>query len=138
MKRNLPLVITSLLSILLVTFHLTQDTLYARAGTPEAAGSTLVAVPILVVWLYGTLVQPERRLGHVIMLVGSFIAMGMPALHMMGPLGALTRPARVFGGDMAKSGGAFLFYWTLMALGVTGLFMLVLTVRGLWQMRGKG
>ena len=138
MKRNLPLVITSLLSIVLMTFHMTQDTLYARAGTAEAAGSTLVAVPILVVWLYGTLVRSERRLGHVIMLIGSFIAMGMPIIHMMGPLGALTRPARVFGGDMAKSGGAFLFYWTLMALGVTGLFMLVLTVRGLWQMRGKG
>src|SRR5690348_2355033 len=101
MKRNLPLVITSLLSIVLMTFHMTQDTLYARAGTPEAAGSTLVAVPILVVWLYGTLVRPEGRLGYVIMLIGSIIAMAMPAIHMMGPLGAVTRPAHVFGGEMA-------------------------------------
>ncbi|HEU5410399.1 MAG TPA: hypothetical protein VFU57_05215 [Candidatus Acidoferrales bacterium] len=138
MKRNLPLVITSLLSILLMTFHVTQDTLYARAGTAEAAGATLVVAPILVVWLYGTLVQPERRLGHVIMLVGSIMAMSMPAIHLIGPLGVLTRPARVYGGEMSKSGGAFFFYWTLVALGVTGLFMLVLTVRGLWQMRSKG
>jgi hypothetical protein len=31
-KRNITLVIISLLSILLMTVHLTQDTLYARVG----------------------------------------------------------------------------------------------------------
>lgn len=135
MKRDLTLVITSLLSILLVTFHLTQDTLYARLGTPESSGSTLVAVPVLAIWLYGTLVLGERRSGYVIMLVGSLLAMAMPAIHMMGPVGALARPIRVFGGDVAKSGGAFLFYWTMMALGVTGMFSLLLAARGLWEQR---
>lgn len=137
MKPNLTLVITSLLAILLMTVHLTQDTLYARAGTPEATGSTLVAVPILVVWLYGTLVLAERRSGHVIMLVGSLLALSMPLFHIRGPVGALSRPARVFGGELAKSGGAFLFFWTLMALGVTGLFALILAARGLWELRSK-
>lgn len=137
MKRNLTLIVTSLVSILLVTFHLTQDTLYARAGTPEAMGSTLVAVPVLVVWLYGTLVLGERRSGYVIMLIGSFLAMAMPVIHMMGPLGAMTRPARVFGDQVGKSAGAFLFFWTMMALGVTGLFSLLLAVRGLWEQRRK-
>ncbi len=137
MKRNLTLIIPSLLSILFVTFHLTQDTLYARAGTAESTGSTLVAVPILVVWLYGTLVLAERRSGYVIMLVGALLALVMPLVHMMGPMGVLTRPARVFGGEMAKSGGAFLFYWTLMVLGVTGMFSLLLAARGLWELRGK-
>lgn len=137
MKRNLTLIITSSLSVLLMTFHLTQDTLYARPGTPEANGSTLIAVPILVIWLYGTLILAERRSGLVIMLVGSFIAIGMPVMHEMGPIGALTRPAHALGGEVATSAGAFLFYWGLMALGVTGMFSLLLAARGLWEMRGK-
>ena len=49
MKHLRLLIIMSLLSILFTTFHLTDDTLRARAGTPEAGGSTLVAVPVLVV-----------------------------------------------------------------------------------------
>lgn len=136
-KRNLTLVVTSLLSILLLTFHLTQDTLYARSGTAESMGSTLFAVPVLVLLLYGTLVLAERRSGYVIMLVGSIVALGMPILHMMGPLGAMTRPARVFGAEVAMSAGALFFFWTIMALGVTGMFSLVLAARGLWELRNK-
>ena len=137
MKRNLTLIITSMFSILLMTFHLTQDTLYARLGTAESTGSTLIGVPVLAIWLYATLVLPERRSGHIIMLVGSLLALGMPLAHMMGPVGALSRPMRVLGGEVAKSGGAFLFFWTLMALGVTGMFSLLLAARGLWELRGK-
>jgi hypothetical protein len=128
-KRNLMLTITSLLSILFMTFHLTQDTLHARAGTPEAGGSTLVAVPVLVVWLYGALVLADRRSGHVIMLVGSILSAGMPVIHVIGPKG-------IFGGEFAKYSGAFLFFWTFFILGMTGMFSLILSVRGLWSMRG--
>ena len=71
MKHNAMLAIASLLSILFMTLHLTSDTVHARVGTGEAGGSTLIAVPILVVWLYGTLVLAERRSGYIIMLVGS-------------------------------------------------------------------
>ena len=137
MKRNVTLIITSLLSILFMTFHMTQDTLYARPGTAESTGSTLVAVPVLVIWLYGTLVLTERRSGYVLMLVGSLIAIGMPVIHMLGPMGAMSRPIRVFGGEVGKSGGAFLFFWTLMVLGVTGTFSLLLAANGLWGTRGK-
>jgi len=35
--------------------------------------SILVAVPILVVWPYGTLVLAERRSGYVIILLGSLL-----------------------------------------------------------------
>jgi hypothetical protein len=128
MKNNLMLTITSLLSILLMTLHLTSDTIHARVGTPDAGGSTLVAVPVLVFWLYGTLVLGERRSGHVIMLVGSLIAMGMPVIHVMGAEG-------VFHGAIARSSPAFLFVWTLHALGVTGMFSFILSVRGLWGLR---
>lgn len=128
MKPKLMLPIGSLLLILLMTLHLTSDTIHARAGTPEAGGSTLVAVPILAVWLCGTLLLAERRSGHIIMLVGSLLAVLMPVLHAMSPAG-------FFHGAIARSSPAFLFVWTLHALGVLGLFCLVLAVRGLWKLR---
>ena len=130
MNQNLMLRITSLLSILFVTFHLTSDTIHAGIGTPEAGGSTLVAVPILVVWLYGTLILAERRSGHIIMLLGSLIALLMPVLHVQSAAG-------VFHGQLAKSSPAFLFIWTFHVLGVTGLFSLILSISGLWSFRRR-
>ncbi len=128
MKQNLMLTIASLLTILLMTLHLTSDTIHAKVGTPEAGGSTLVGVPVLVLWLYGTLMLNERRSGYIIKLVGSLIGMGMPVMHVMGAGG-------VFRGQIARSSPAFLFVWTLHALGVTGMFSLILSARGLWNLR---
>ena len=128
MKHNQLLTISSLLAVLFITFHLAQDTLHAKAGNPEAGGSTLVALPILVGWLYGTLVLGERRSGHVIMLIGSILAMGMPVFHVIGPRG-------IFSGEFAKYSGAFLFFWTFFVLGMTGMFSFILSVRGLWNLR---
>ena len=68
MKRNVILIIVSLLSILFMTFHLTDDIV---RGMEPGTLSNLTAVPILVVWLYGTLVLAERRSGYVILLLGS-------------------------------------------------------------------
>ena len=128
MKHNVMLTIASLLSILFMTFHLTDDIV---RGMEPGGLSNLVAVPILVVWLYGTLVLAERRSGYVIMLVGSLLGLGMPVIHAMGPGGMFT-------GEIAKRGGGFLFVWTLHALGVTAMFSLVLSARGLWsRLRGQ-
>ena len=127
MKNSLMLIVTSLLSIFLVTLHLTQDAMHAQAGTGEAAGSTLVAMPVLVVWLYGTLVLGERRSGHIIMLVGALLALLMPAFHVVGAGG-------MFRGQINKYGD-FWFVWTMHALAITGLFSLILAVRGLWRLR---
>jgi hypothetical protein len=85
-------------------------------------------VPILVVWLYGTLVLAERRSGHIIMLVGSLLALLMPVAHVIGAGG-------IFRGAIARSSPAFLFVWTLHALGVIGLFTFILAARGLWSLR---
>jgi len=126
MKENVMLTGASLLSILLVTLHLTSDTVHARVGTGEAGGSTLVAVPILVVWLYGTLLLGERRSGYIIMLVGAILALLVSIAHVIGPEG-------IFRGQIAKSSPAFLFVWTLHALALTGMFSLILAVRGLWM-----
>ena len=84
MKHTVALTVTSLLSILFVTFHFTSDTLHAHVGTLEAGGVSLLVVPILVVWMYGTLVLAERRSGYVIMLLGALIALFLPVIHVMG------------------------------------------------------
>jgi hypothetical protein len=84
----------------------------------------LIVVPILVVWLYGTLVLAEKRSGYVIILLGSLLGCLVPVIHMKG--------AGV-GGAIAQSSGGFFFIWTLFALGVTSLFSVILSVRGLWQ-----
>src|SRR5215472_1792230 len=86
--------------------------------------SNLIAVPILVVWLCGTLMLAGKRSGYVIILLGSLLGLLVPVIHMKG--------AGV-GGAIAKSNGAFFFIWTLIALGVTALFSIILSVRGLWE-----
>ena len=63
MKPRTLLTTASLLTILLMTLHLTSDAVRAKAGNPEGGGSTLVAVPVLFVWLYGTLMLGDRRSG---------------------------------------------------------------------------
>jgi hypothetical protein len=120
MKQTLVLTIASLLSILFTTFHLADDIV---RGMEPGTLSDLIAVPILVVWLYGTLVLAEKRSGYVIILLGSLLGVLVPVIHMKG--------AGV-GGAIAQSSGAFFFIWTLYALGVTSLFSVILAVRGLW------
>ena len=38
-------------------------------------------------------------------------------------------------GEIAKSSGGFFFVWTLLALGVTSTFSVILSARGLWSLR---
>ena len=123
MKHNVMLTIASLLSILFMTFHLTDDII---RGMEKGGVSSLVAVPILVVWLYGTLALAERRSGYVIILLGSLLGLVVPFIHMMGKGVGV-------GSNIANSSGGFFFVWTLFALGVTALFSVILSVRGLWN-----
>jgi len=125
MKQNLLLTITSLLSILFMTFHLTDDIV---RGMEPGGLSSLTAVPILVVVLYGTLVLAGRRSGYVIILLGSLLLLAVPVVHMKG------KGVGVASG-IANSSGGFFFVWTLIALGVTALISVILSVRGLWSLR---
>ena len=81
MKPNGMLTVASLLSILFLTFHLSDDIV---RGMEKGGLSNLIAVPILVVWLYGTLVLAGRRSGYVIILLGSLLGLGIPIIHMKG------------------------------------------------------
>ncbi|MGO8969542.1 MAG: hypothetical protein ACLQDQ_08220 [Myxococcaceae bacterium] len=122
MKPNVMLTIASLLSILLMTSHLTDDVV---RGMEPGGVSNMVGVLVLVVWLYGTLVLAERRSGYVIILLGSLLGSVVPVVHMRG--------AGV--GEIAKSSGGFFFVWTLIALGVTAIFAVILSARALWSLQ---
>ena len=123
MKQNLLLTIASLLSILFVTLHTTDDIV---RGMEPGTLFDLIVVPILAVWLYGTLVLAEKRSGYVIILLGSLLGLVVPVVHMKGT---------GVGGAIAKSSGGFFFVGTLLALGVTALFSVILSARGLWSLR---
>lgn len=122
MKQTAMLTTTSLLSILFTTFHLAHDILF-KMSPPGLLN--LLAVLILAVWMYGTLALAERRAGYIIILLGSLFGVLVPYLHMRGTKG-------VMGGEIGNSGHAFFFVWTLLALGVTAMFSLVLAVQALW------
>ncbi len=124
MKHNVMLTITSLLSILFFTFHLADDIV---RGIEPGTATNLTAVPIFVVWLYGTLVLAERRSGYIIVLLGSLLSLAVPILHMTGKGVGIAS-------NIGKSSGAFFFIWTLIALGVTALFSVILSARGLWSL----
>src|SRR5437763_5247239 len=93
MKHNAVLVVTSLLSILLLTLHITDDIV---RGISKAESSN-IALLVLVVFLYGTMVLAEARSGHVIMLLVGLFAAAMPVIHM--------RAAHY--GEIARSSGGF-------------------------------
>jgi hypothetical protein len=124
MKENAILVVTSLLSILLLTLHITDD-IVRGISNAEPSNTALV---VLVILLYGPLMLAERRSGHVIMLIVGFFAALMPVLHMRG----------AHYPEIARSPGGFFFVWTLWALGGLGGLTFVLAARGLWRLRRGG
>jgi hypothetical protein len=124
MKHNTLLTITSLLSILLLTLHVTDDIV---RGLSRPAADNAFAVLIFVVLLLGPLLLAERRSGYSIMLLGGLFAAAMPVLHMRGASYA----------TIAKSTGGFFFVWTLLAVGITGILSVILSARALWVLRSR-
>src|SRR2546421_7367681 len=125
MKNSVMLTITSLLLLLFLTFHLAGDIVYG--WEPGGLANLIVVVPFSVVWLYGTLVLFERRAGYIIMLLLSLFSLVVPYVHMSGKgVGVVSR--------LANTSGHLFFVWTLLAIGVLGLFSAVLAVRGLWSL----
>ena len=117
MKPSVMLTVSSLLSIVLLSLHIAEDIVLGFAG---GGLTNIIGFAILVVYLCGTLLWSDRRLGLIIVLVGSIIAAGIPIIHMTGA-----------GLGVKRSAGAFFFIWTLYALGVTGPFGVILSARAL-------
>jgi len=125
LKHNALLTIASLLSILLLSFHLADDIV---RGFERGGLANLTAVPLVVIWLYGTLVLMERRSGYIIILLFSLLGIAVPIIHMKGRGVGVTS-------SIGNTSGSFFFVWTLIAIGVTSLFSVVLAVHGLWRLR---
>jgi hypothetical protein len=123
MKKNFLLVLVSVLSIILMTIHLAGDIVF---GMEKGGALNLVTLPILTLWLYGTLVLSEKRWGYIIMLLGGLLGLLMPVLHMRG---------NGINPELLKSSGAFIFVWALLALGATSLFAVTLSTIELWKLR---
>jgi hypothetical protein len=118
LNRNVELRIASLLSLVLLTLHLADDA--ARGMFPGGIAVVYAAIAAGAL-LYGIVMQGDRRLGLVVMLIVSLFAVAMPVLH--------TNGAGV--GTIAKSSGGLFFVWTLVALGALGTFTFILSVRAL-------
>jgi len=121
MNRNVTLTITSLLSLLLLTLHVSDDIV---RGISKAEPSN-TALFVLAIFLYGTLVLADRRAGLAIMLLVGLFAAAMPVIHMRG----------AHYGEIARSPGGLFFVWTLWALGGLGGLTCILSARGLWHFR---
>ena len=124
MKNSVMFTITSLLLVLLLTFHLADD--IRRGYEPGGLANLVGGVLITVVLLYGTLVLFERRSGYIIMLLGSLFSLVVPIVHMKG------RGVGLASSRLPNTSGHFFFVWTLLAIGVLGLFSAILAARGLW------
>ena len=122
MNRN-TLKIASLISLVLLPFHIGGDIAYGF----DKGGSGLfyIVVPILLVGAFGTLILGDRRSGYIIMFLGGLAALGMPFIH----------SNNGFTPQVAKAPGGLFFIWTLVTLGVTGGLAMILSVRGLWNLR---
>jgi hypothetical protein len=123
MTHRHALTITSVLSILLFTLHWADD---VARGIDKGGGQGWGGMLVLAVWLYATLMLAERRSGLVIIMVASLLAALVTVFHMQGA---------IFGGRAANPSGVFFWVWTLIALGVTATFSVILSARSLWSLR---
>jgi hypothetical protein len=114
MKPNVALPVVSLLTLVLLTFHLTHDTIF------QAEGSVKYPIPVVIfaLWLYATLMAPERVWGYVVMFLGGLFGAGMIVVHSRGYVVGNTK--------------GFFFVWTMFALSATGWVTMILAARGLW------
>ncbi|HEX4683173.1 MAG TPA: hypothetical protein VH277_10705 [Gemmatimonadaceae bacterium] len=115
MKQSDLLSAASMLSVLLLALHISQDIVF---GFDRGGLNQLVGVAILLVVVCGALLLRERRSGQVIMLLGGVMAAGMLPAHMRNGL----RPV------FLEKSGALVFVWTLYVLGVTGSFSVILAI----------
>ena len=120
-RHDTLLVVTTLISLLLLTLHITDDIV---RGISKAEPSN-IALAVLVLFLYGTLVPSGRRWGYIIMLLIGLFAAAMPVVHMRG----------AHYPEIARSPGGFFFVWTLWALGGLGGLTFTLAARALWSTR---
>jgi hypothetical protein len=123
MKPNLSLTIMSLLTILLLTFHLSDE---ITRGMEPGRLNMVIPIVIFAGWTYAAVALSGRRSGYIILLLGAIIGTGVPILHMSGATGLVSS-------RIANSRGAFFWVWHNFMLGVISASSLILAARGLWS-----
>jgi hypothetical protein len=115
MKLKLTLTVLSLLTLLLLIVHLTQDTIL------QPVGKMKYPIPVVVfsLLLYATLMASDRVWGYIVMFLGGLFGAGMIMTH-----------AR---GIVVGNSEGFFFVWTLFALAASGWVTMILSARGLWN-----
>lgn len=125
MDRRTLLTVTSLVSILLLSLHFTDDMVH---GLDTPGPANLIGIAILVVFSIGPLLLRDRIGGRILILLGAIGAVGMPVLHMRG----------THFPEIVRESGGFFFFWTLLMLGVVGTLSLILVVFEFWTSGKNG
>lgn len=122
MKHNTVLMVLSLLNAFFFGLHLTGDIVF---GLEKGGREILVGVLIMAVYVYGAVGLRQRLAGYIILLLGGLASAGLPVVHTGHPLGE----------RFAQLPGGFVFIWTLLTMGATGLVAFVLAVQAIWSHR---
>jgi hypothetical protein len=112
MSLNSIYVRTSLLAIFFTTLHYTDDVIRKVRGMDQGGIAVLLAVLMLVVWLYAVLVLGERKSGYIVSFIMSLLNSLIPLGHLTGMAGEATP------GEILTSSGPF-FVWVVLALALT-------------------
>ena len=121
MKHNRTLAVTSLLSIVLVIFHVSEDIV---RGFEPGGFKHIQTILTMSLWTYGTVALTGRRSGYILMLLGALLGSLVSIAHMRGP--------GLVGGRIANSDGMLLWVFSELLLGVTACVSVVLAAQGLW------
>jgi hypothetical protein len=124
MKPNELLTATSLVSLVLLSVHVSDDIAH---GFDSAGLMNFTAIVVLAGFLYAILLHGDRLAGRIVMLLTAILAAGMPLIHL--------RSVRI--NEIAQAPGGMFFIWTLWALGVTGLLGLALLIREVLTRRAR-
>ena len=124
MKTNDLLAQMSLISLVLVSVHVSDDYMH---GLDKHVVDNPYGILVFVVWACGLLFFRERLVGRIILLLGGLVAVAMPIIHLNGR----------YPSDFAASDGAFRFVWTLYASGTTGSLTVILALRELFSRRSS-
>ena len=125
MKNSTLLATTSFLTLILFAIHWMQD---LQFGVDKIGPTSWGGIAILLVWLIGTFLWPERWWSSLIVLFGSILAVGVALLHLQGQ--TVQR--------VAASGDFPWFIFILVLLGAGGAFGLLLSGLRLKTLAAKG
>jgi hypothetical protein len=122
MNKNQLLTLTSLILMFLLTIHVVDDIV---RGFDSAGLMNLIGIVIAALLVYGSTVLRDRLAGLLMMLFVGLFSTLMPVIHLRSP--------RI--NEIAQGPGGFFFIWTLWALGVIGIFAIILAVQMIWESR---